>query len=79
MEYIAFCCVEQLSLRAMMARGELALAEEKRPDRNRKGYNEHLVQRGEILPDVESLQGWQEELFEITRGRTGDPSAIPTA
>jgi len=42
----------------MMVRGELAMTEEKKPDRNWKEYNEHLVQRGEILLAVESLQGW---------------------
>lgn len=30
-------------------RGELAMTREKKPDRDWKEYNEHLVQRGEIL------------------------------
>ena len=32
-----------------MVRGELAMTKKKKPDRDWKEYNEHLVQRGEIL------------------------------
>jgi len=53
----------------MMAVEGLAMTEERKPDRDWKGYNEHLVQRGEILLDVESLQGWREELQEMNQAR----------
>ena len=43
-----------------MVRGELAITEEKEPDRDWKEYHEYLFQRGEILLAVKSLQGWQE-------------------
>lgn len=60
-----------------MVRGELAMTKEKKPDRNWKEYNEHLVQRGEILLAVESLSGWQEELEEINLGKNGRPFKYP--
>jgi hypothetical protein len=50
---------------------------EKKPDLDWKEYNEHFVQRGEILLAVESLQGWQEELQEMNRGRNGRPFRYP--
>jgi hypothetical protein len=56
-----------------MMRGELAMTEEKEPDRDWKQYNERLVQRGEILLAVKSLSGWQEELEEINQGKHGRP------
>jgi hypothetical protein len=61
----------------MMVRGELAMTEEKKPDRDWKEYNEHLVQRGEILLAVESLSGWQEELREMNQGKNGRPFRYP--
>ncbi|MCL0085110.1 transposase [Thermodesulfovibrionales bacterium] len=57
----------------MIVRGKLAMIKEKKPDRNWKEYNEHLVQRGEILLDVESLQDWQEELQGMNLGKNGRP------
>ena len=60
-----------------MVRGELAMTKEKKPDRNWKEYNEHLVQRGEILLAVESLSGWQEELEEMNLGKNGRPFSYP--
>jgi len=51
------------------------MAEEKK--RDWKEYNEHLVQRGEILLKVESLQGWQEELLEMNLGKNGRPFRYP--
>jgi len=56
-----------------MVRGELAITEEKEPDRDWKEYHEYLFQRGEILLAVKSLQGWQEELREMKRGKNGRP------
>jgi hypothetical protein len=53
------------------------MTEGKKPDRDWKEYNEHLVQRGEILLAVESLQGWQEELQEMNRGKNGRPFRYP--
>jgi hypothetical protein len=61
----------------MMARGGLTMAKGGKPDRDWKEYNEHLVQRGEILLDVESLQGWQEELEETNLGKNGRPFRYP--
>ncbi len=67
-------------------RGESAMTEKRKPDtlgketgtnRDWKEYNEHLVQRGEILLDVESLQGWQEELEEMNLGKNGRPFRYP--
>ncbi len=46
------------------------MAKEKRPDRNWKEYNEHLVQRGEILLDIESLQSWQGKVHEMNLGKS---------
>jgi len=51
------------------------MAEERK--RNWKEYNEQLVQRGEILLDVESLKGWQEELQEMNLGKNGRPFRYP--
>jgi len=50
---------------------------ERKPDRDWKEYNEHLVQRGEILLKVERLQGWQEELQEMNLGKNGRPFRYP--
>jgi hypothetical protein len=61
----------------MMVRGELAMTREKGFERDWREYNEHLVQRREILPDVESLQGWQEELFKMNQGKNGRPFRHP--
>jgi hypothetical protein len=47
------------------------MTERKKPDRDWKEYNEHLVQRGKILLAVESLSGWQEELREMNQGKNG--------
>ena len=47
----------------------LAMTEKGKPDRDWKEYNERLIQRGEILLDVESLQGWQGELQEMDLGK----------
>ena len=58
-------------------RGDLVMAKEKGFDRNWKEYNEKLVQRGEILLDVESLKGWQEELFKMNKGKNGRPFKYP--
>ena len=52
-----------------MAVEGFAMTEERKPDRDWKEYNEHLVQRGEILLDVESLQGWQGEPQEMNLGK----------
>jgi hypothetical protein len=49
----------------------------KKPDRDWKEYNEHLVQRGEILLAVESLFGWQEELQEMNQKKNGRPFRYP--
>ena len=46
----------------MMVEGFVMTREKRKPDRDRKEYNEQPIQRGEILLSVESLQGWQEEL-----------------
>jgi len=54
-----------------------AMTREKRPDRDWKAYNEHLVQRGEILLAVESLQGWQEELWEMNLRKNRRPFRYP--
>lgn len=62
---------------AIMAVEGLAMSKGERPDRGWKEYNEHLVQRGEILLAVESLQGWQEELVEMNRGKNGRPFRYP--
>ncbi len=57
------------------------MAKEERSDRNGKEYKEKLVQRGEILLDVESLKGWQEELFKMNnkmnKGKNGRPFQYP--
>lgn len=60
-----------------MTAEESAMSKEKKADRNWKQYNERLVQRGEILLSVESLQGWQEELGEMNRGKNGRPFRYP--
>lgn len=56
------CCVEQGGRGAIMGEEGSVRIERKKPERDWKEYNEHLVQRGEIRLAVESLQGWQEEL-----------------
>ncbi|MCL0039112.1 IS5 family transposase [Dehalococcoidia bacterium] len=61
----------------MIVRGKLAMIKEKKPDRDWKEYNEHLVRRGEVLLDVESLQGWQEELQGMNLGKNGRPFRYP--
>jgi len=53
------------------------MTRERKPDRDWKEYNEQLVQRGEILLSVESLQGWQEELEEMNLGKNGRPFRYP--
>ncbi len=45
--------------------------------RNWKEYNEHLVQQGEILLNVENLQEWREELQEMNLGKNGRPFRYP--
>ena len=47
------------------------MTKEEKPDRDWKECHEHLVQRGEILLDVESLPGWQEEEVVIAVDSTG--------
>lgn len=39
--------------------------------RDWKAYNEHLVQRGEILLDIECLKGWQDELRKMNQKKRG--------
>lgn len=41
------------------------------------GYNEHLVRRGEALLDLSVLEGWDEELERMNRGKRGRPFAFP--
>lgn len=53
------------------------MTEEKRPERDWKEYTERLVQRGKILLTVESLAGWQEELFAMNLRKNGRPSRYP--
>lgn len=53
------------------------MSEQKKPKRNWPTYNEHLVQRGEILLCVESLKGWQQELEALNRGKNGRPFDYP--
>lgn len=53
------------------------MAKEKKPTRNWKEYNEHLVRRGEILLNVECLRGWKEELKRMNRGKKGRPFLYP--
>ena len=54
-----------------------AMTREKRVERDPREYNEHLVQQREILLAVENLQGWQEELRDVNRGRNGRPFRYP--
>jgi hypothetical protein len=61
----------------MMGTEGSAMTREKRVERDWREYNEHLVQRGEILLAVESLQGWQEELQEMNQGKNGRPFRYP--
>jgi hypothetical protein len=61
----------------MMGAEGSAMTREKRVERDWKEYNEHLIQRGEILLAVESLSGWQEELQEMNRGKNGRPFRYP--
>lgn len=60
----------------MMVEG-FVMTRERKPDGDWKEYNEQLVQRGEILLSVESLQGWQEELEEMNLGKNGRPFRYP--
>ncbi len=39
--------------------------------RDWKAYNEHLIQRGEILLDIECLKGWQDELRKMNEKKQG--------
>jgi hypothetical protein len=39
--------------------------------RDWKAYNEHLVQRGEILLNVDCLEGWQDELQQMNEYKEG--------
>ena len=54
-----------------------AMTKEKEPERDWREYNEQLVQRGEILLAVESLEGWQEELLEMNLRKNGRPFRYP--
>ncbi len=54
----------------MVVEGSVMIEREK-PDRDWREYNEQLVQRGEILLAVDSLQGWQEELREMIKALQG--------
>jgi len=53
------------------------MTERKKPERDWREYNERLVQRGKILLKVESLRGWQEELYKMNQGE--EFRAIPRA
>jgi len=46
------------------------MTERKKPERDWREYNERLVQRGKILLKVESLRGWQEELYKMNQGKS---------
>lgn len=45
--------------------------------RDWKAYNEHLVQRGEILLNVDCLQGWREELGQMNEDKLGRDFSYP--
>ncbi len=49
------------------------MAKEKGSYRNWKEYKEKLVQGGEILLDVKSLESWQDELLKMNKGKKGRP------
>jgi len=53
------------------------MARQKKPSRNWKEYNEHLVRRWEILLSVESLKDWKKELKEVNRRKNGRPFLYP--
>jgi hypothetical protein len=53
------------------------MSEPKKPKRNWPKYNEHLVQRGEILLSLNCLKGWQQELEEMNQGKNGRPFGYP--
>ncbi|MCM8747692.1 transposase [Thermomicrobiaceae bacterium CFH 74404] len=53
------------------------MTEERQPEWDWKGYNEHLVQRGEILLNGESLQAWKEERKKMNLGKRGRPFRYP--
>ncbi len=44
-----------------------------KPKRDWNAYNAHLVQRGEILLDVDCLQDWQNELSRMNQTKAGRP------
>jgi hypothetical protein len=40
-------------------------------------YNESLVRRGQVLLDVDVLDRWDQELFQMNRGKIGEPYCYP--
>lgn len=53
------------------------MSKAKKPKRNWSQYNEHLVQRGEILLSTDCLKGWQQELEQMNQGKNGRSFGYP--
>ena len=45
--------------------------------RNWKDYNEKLVRRGEIYISLDFLDGWDDELAKMNKGKVGRPYIYP--
>lgn len=47
--------------------------------RDWKTYNKQLVKRGEYLLDLDRVQGWNDELEEMNKGKVGKPYRFPNS
>ena len=46
---------------------------------NWPSYNQSLVRRGQVLLDFDVLDGWDNELVQMNRGKVGEPYDYPNS